>query len=106
MAETETADTPAAEALPTEADLTDEAALFARLAEIDESPADAAARARTLRATLDWAPETALGREIRRLRVGVILAGAELLDADGILREVAERRAGVLRDNYRPRRKA
>jgi Arc/MetJ-type ribon-helix-helix transcriptional regulator len=38
-----------------------------------------------------WKPKTALGRKLKRLREKYVASGGELLDAEGIARELRER---------------
>lgn len=43
----------------------------------------------------EFKPRTPLGRELWELRKRIVASGEPLLDAEGIEREVAERRGGV-----------
>ena len=43
----------------------------------------------------EWRPKTASGRKLLKLRNQFLAAGGELLDADGIVEELRQRRGGL-----------
>ncbi len=45
--------------------------------------------------TTGWKPQTATGRKLAALRAEMLARGGDTLDAEGIARELRERRGGV-----------